>query len=293
VDRDAARTTITNVGSVSSYLCVDDDTFYSIARGVSLPSGKTFDLCVLRRYAPGGVAQLVAAVADGRCPDLAELPPPGSPSDENFTIASWGLHKSVSSPVRLATSIPLAAPFRCENGTRFDAAAPSVDWSKLALPAPGGDACPPRAAPGAPAEQHGVWFSPARDAVLVQSGAEWGLLTWGAGASLGAARGTVLGHTCLPDGGAAVSSVFGRAFTNGTVDAGTRCDDTARRGDALEFDGEAWAPPAELQIEADPALPSCAAGAPAPAPAPVASGARRAAAAGAAAALAAAAVLLL
>jgi hypothetical protein len=292
-DPGAARTTVTNIGRITSHLCVDADTIYFTTRCVSLPSTTPLEHCVLRRIAPNGYAQVVTALSDGRCPDLTELPPPGSAASNNFTLAPNGLYKSVSSPVRLASSIPLPSPFRCENGSRYDAATPPVDWAAITLPAVGGDACPSHLTPGAPGHMCGVWLSPQRDAALVQSGAEWGLLTWGVGASLGAARGTVHGHTCLSNGDAAASSTFTRAFTNGTADAGSRCDDVARRGNELEFDGEAWAPAEELQLEADPALPSCAADASAPAPAgAVVSSARRAAAAGAVGALAAAAVLL-
>jgi hypothetical protein len=303
VDRAPDRAAVTNVARVTSHLCVDGDTFYAITRGVSFPSNAAFDLCVLRRDAPGGMAQVIAAVADGRCPDLAELPPPGSAAPADFEIADPALYKAVASPVRLASAIPLAAPFRCENGTRFGAAAAAaaaIDWAALALPAPGAGAeqCPEREAPGGFAQQHGVWLSPARDAALIEGGGEWGMLTWGADAALGAARGTVLGHSCLPGGGAATTSEFGRAFANGTADAGRRCDGATRRGATLELSGEAWALAEELALEADPSLPACPAGAPTPAPAAAdvgtgaaASGARRAAAAGAAFALTAAALM--
>jgi hypothetical protein len=128
-------------------------------------------------------------------------------------------------------------------------------------------------------DSRGVWPSFGRGDVAVDTGAEWGAISWRAAGPLAAARGRVAAHECLAGGGGAVASTLDAFYSNGTAAAGAQCDERRRAGDALTVavagEGEAFACELLKGALLQPAegLDVCAG--PAPAPTPAASGAPR------------------
>jgi hypothetical protein len=292
-------------GAFTSYKCLDAATYLAVFEGRSYPSGDAVALCALYRVTATTWAVAAAPLSGGRCPDVADLPPaPGAAGAA--ALATGGAYADSAFAVRVATAaVPTPSPLVCVNSTGPPAAAPA--FAEFAAP-PGESPCAALPAELGASTIAGLWLGGrggAEDAVLLDAGTAWGVVSFARGAPLAVRRGEALEHECLAPGEVATASEFQEVSANGTGAIGFECRVQARTGADSAVtrvgagEGEAaaggtfeWAaiPGADVALAAG--TPTCAVAAPAAAPAEAPASAPASAAPRALAAVAAATALL-
>jgi hypothetical protein len=219
---------VTVVGAFTSHACVDDSTYYAMLTGMSYPSGEPLEGCMLFRVAAVGEVQAATPLADGRCPDLAELPPLADVG-ASAKLHATGAFVNVSSAARVASAIATPAPLRCVNAT----GAPPVVAPTFAKPVPDSRPSPCAAlpSPGGPDTAAGLWLGADGDLVALDAGTDWGVVYFPAGGEpLQASLGTTLEHECLGPREFASASAVQHASANGTAASSFSCKVKAQTG---------------------------------------------------------------